>query len=73
MTFSVEGLNWKKADDITVTSAFRASFAAARGISIGLVAIVSPTKMILKDFFILIVTYIMIALFVERPICPMDM
>ena len=65
MIFSVEGLNWMKTDGLAVTAAFRASFAAARGVSIFLAAFVSPTKMVLKDLFILVVTYIVLTSFVH--------
>ena len=65
MTFAVKGLNWTKQDGLAVTSVFRASFAAARGISICLAAVVTPTKMILKDLVILISAFIVLLLCVE--------
>ena len=65
MTFAVKGLNWPRHDGIAVTSVFRASFAAARGISICLAAVVTPTKMILKDLVILITAFIVLLLCVE--------
>ena len=65
MTFAVNGLNWTKQDGLAVTSVFRASFAAARGLSICLAAAVSPTKMIIKDLVILISAFVVLLIWVE--------
>ena len=65
MTFAVKGLNWTKQDGLAVTSVFRASFAAARGLSICLAAVVSPTKMIIKDLVILISAFVVLLIWVE--------
>ena len=65
MTFAVKGLNWTKQDGLAVTSVFRASFAAARGLSICLAAAVSPTKMIIKDLVILISAFVVLLIWVE--------
>ena len=64
MTFAVNGLNWTKQDGLAVTSVFRASFAAARVLSICFAA-VSPTKMIIKDLVILISAFVVLLIWVE--------
>ena len=65
MTFAVSGLNWSKQDGLAVTSVFRASFAAARGLSICLAAAISPTKMIIKDLVILVSAFVVLLIWVE--------
>ena len=57
MTFLVKGLGWTKPDAVMAVFALRISFAAMRGIGVGLATFITPTKMMFMDIVMLTTSF----------------
>ena len=57
MTFLVKGLGWTKAEAIMAVFALRVTFAAMRGVGVGLATFITPTKLMFMDIALLLVSF----------------
>ena len=65
MTFAVKGLGWTKPQGIAVTSCFRGVYSAGRGTGVVLAVIISPTKMIMFDIFLILIGLFVLTIFIN--------
>ena len=65
MTFAVKGLGWTKPQGIAVTSCFRGVYSVGRGSSVFLAFLISPTKMIMMDLFLIIIGLLILTIFIN--------
>ena len=65
MTFAVKGLGWTKSQGIAVTSCFRGVYSLGRVSSVFLALIISPTKMIMFDVFLILSGLFVLTIFIN--------
>ena len=65
MTFAVKGLGWTKSQGIAVTSCFRGVYSLGRVSSVFLAMIISPTKMIMFDTFLILIGFFVLTIFIN--------
>ena len=65
MTFAVKGLGWTKSQGIAVISCFRGVYSLGRVSSVLLALIISPTKMIMLDIFLILTGLFVLTIFIN--------